>query len=122
MNGVGSSCPFLMMRMTPFFCHTNMRPSGANAMPTSEYGRHVATVSVVNAGSVKSSADARCGCRTSRAATTTNTMNRLSYAMNLTAFSRLRILAPITLHWNVPVRGEGVGSGRPWSRTNAVAA
>jgi hypothetical protein len=82
-NGVGSTLPFLMMRMTPFFCHTKMRPSGANAIPTSENGLNVATVSVVNAGSVKSSADARCGCMTSRAATTTNTMNRLSYAMNL---------------------------------------
>ncbi len=38
MNGVDSSTPFLMIRTTPFFCQTNRRPSGAHAMPTSEYG------------------------------------------------------------------------------------
>ena len=58
MNGVGSSSPFLMMRTTPFFCHTNMRPSGANARPTSVNGGTVATLSVANPESVKVSAAA----------------------------------------------------------------
>ena len=59
MNGVGSSCPFLITRTTPFFCQTNMRPSGANAMPTRVNGERVAILSVANPESLKVSAAAR---------------------------------------------------------------
>ena len=58
MNGVGSSCPFLITRTMPFFCHTNRRPSGAKAMPTRVYGGTVATLSVANPESEKVSAAA----------------------------------------------------------------
>ena len=47
-----------MIRTTPFFCHTNMRPSGAKAKPTSVNGGTVATVSVANPDAVNVSAAA----------------------------------------------------------------
>ena len=58
MNGVDSNCPFLITRTTPFFCHTNRRPSGAKAMPTRVYGGTVAILSVANPESLKVSAAA----------------------------------------------------------------
>jgi hypothetical protein len=59
MNGVGSSWPFLITRMTPFFSQMNSRPSGAHAIPTSEYGGKLAIVSVAKPLSLNVSATAR---------------------------------------------------------------
>src|SRR4030095_727841 len=53
MKGVGRSTPCLMTLTTPFFCHTNRRPSGAHASPTTVKGGKVATTSDTNPGSLK---------------------------------------------------------------------
>ena len=66
MNGVGSSTPFLITRTTPFFCQTNRRPSGANAMPTSVNGARVATTSAEKSGSANVSAWASRAAKTAR--------------------------------------------------------